>query len=208
MKKQRIFLLSFTVITLMVISLIIVRPGGVSALNPGHDGCGTCHNLHASPGQSLTNQAVVETLCLSCHGPGGISAKKAEIHTDNAGSFSHTCTDCHNPHDCLENRFGGINLSQVGKKLDNSAYAKIDTPNSGQWYVVFESRGTDAGGASLYSFADNDEDGDGVKDGICEVCHTQTRFHRNNSFMPSHRVGMNCTTCHSHENGFLFSPGT
>lgn len=206
MKRRYLFLLSLVVV-LTAISIILFHPAGTAALNPGHESCSTCHNLHSSPGQYLTNQAVTETLCLSCHGPGGSAAKKADIHTNNSGSFSHTCTDCHNPHDNIENRFGGLNLSQVGKILDNLPYAMIDTPNSGQRYVVFESRGTDAGGTSLYSFADNDEDNDGYKDGVCETCHTQTRFHRNNTFQPSHNVGNNCTVCHSHVEGFLFSPG-
>lgn len=40
-------------------------------------------------------------------------------------------------------------------------------------------------------------------DGICEVCHTQTSYHRNNPTGDhSHNVGSVCTDCHTHENGF------
>jgi hypothetical protein len=150
-------------------------------------------------------------LCLSCHGPAGVATKKAEVHKNKDGSshapFFMTCTDCHNPHDNMGNRFGGTNLAQVGKKLDGTGDAMIPTPNSGDRYVVFESRGTDAGGPSLYSFADNDEDGDSYYDGACETCHTQALNHRNNSSgNHSHYTGTNCIACHPHD-GFFHGSG-
>jgi hypothetical protein len=42
----------------------------------------------------------------------------------------------------------------------------------------------------------------GVRDGICEVCHTQTLFHRNAVPDPHHNTGATCTSCHPHEAGF------
>ncbi|RJR16408.1 MAG: CxxxxCH/CxxCH domain-containing protein [Nitrospiraceae bacterium] len=46
-------------------------------------------------------------------------------------------------------------------------------------------------------------DGNGVYDGICEVCHTQTFYHRNNpSGNHSHNNGVKCTVCHTHSEGF------
>ena len=51
------------------------------------------------------------------------------------------------------------------------------------------------------SFADNNA----TYDGICEVCHTQTNYHRNDdSGDHSHKPMANCVGCHSHENGFRF----
>ncbi len=64
-----------------------------------------------------------------------------------------------------------------------------------------------SGGSNEHSFA-GDVDGDGLYQGPCEVCHTRTRHHRNNDNFPAdadhtHNVGIKCTFCHKHENGFL-----
>ncbi|HEC16234.1 MAG TPA: hypothetical protein ENI99_06625, partial [Sedimenticola sp.] len=75
--------------------------------------------------------------------------------------------------------------------------AEINTPNSGRKPVkLFRPVGPN----SLV-------DGDDVYDGPCEVCHTKTRHHRNNDDNPEqadhrHNVGMQCTFCHKHVNGF------
>jgi len=75
---------------------------------------------------------------------------------------------------------------------------EINTPNSGRKPVkLFRPVGPN-------TFADGDE----VYDGPCEVCHTKTRHHRNNNDNPeqadhSHNVGIKCTLCHKHKNGFL-----
>jgi len=63
------------------------------------------------------------------------------------------------------------------------------------------------GGSNEHSFA-GDVDGDGLYQGPCEVCHTRTKHHRNNNDFPgdadhTHNVGLKCTQCHKHENGFL-----
>lgn len=49
-------------------------------------------------------------------------------------------------------------------------------------------------------------DGDGTYNGICEVCHTQTTYHRNNaSGDHTHNVATKCTLCHDHKEGFKAS---
>lgn len=69
----------------------------------------------------------------------------------------------------------------------------ITTPNSGKKATKFF-RETGAN-----SFAD----GNAVYDGICEVCHTQTIFHKNAAGGDHlHNVGIKCTNCHLHANGF------
>jgi hypothetical protein len=41
-------------------------------------------------------------------------------------------------------------------------------------------------------------------DGICEICHTQTSYHRNDaSGDHTHNAGTNCVECHTHESGFM-----
>lgn len=212
--KQRRYILMFGLLgsAAIVGAFFFFSPGGASALNPNHVSCSTCHNLHSAPGQALSSEAVVETLCLSCHGPAGIATKKAEVHTNKAGgsySFTMTCTDCHNPHDNEMNDLGGTNLSHVGKPLSaNNGYAAINTPNSGMRDVVFESRGTGDSSPSLHSFADGDEDGNGRYDGACEVCHTLAGHHRNSAVGDhEHYKGETCTGCHPHDGNFLPTGG-
>jgi len=44
-------------------------------------------------------------------------------------------------------------------------------------------------------------DGDTTYDGVCEVCHTQTKYHRNDGTGSAHYGGENCRRCHSHLDG-------
>ncbi len=81
-----------------------------------------------------------------------------------------------------------------GKLIKSS----IATPSSGKKQVKFF---RDAG---LNSFAD----GDSTIDGICQVCHTQTTYHKSDgSGAGSHNAATKCTTCHSHGNGFKGTGG-
>jgi hypothetical protein len=175
--------------------------------NPSHE-CVDCHGTIGPDDDPTTGGPdIIELLCLSCHGPAGISTRKAEVHMTRNGDY--TCVDCHNPHYNPENWLGGQNLMMVGQ-IDYDVWpwiAKIQTPNSGLREVVFEVRGVDAGDPSLHSFADSDEDANGYYDGVCETCHTQTAHHRNDAEDLSHYTGSTCTTCHPHENGFTASGG-
>jgi predicted CXXCH cytochrome family protein len=205
--KKKLLILGFVLVFIVTIAVFFTtRSDHTEALNPGHGTCSICHSIHGAPGQSLTNEAVVEVLCLSCHGPAGISSLKADVHQNSSGStysFRMTCMVCHNPHDNMQNWLVGINLKSVGRKISGSIDARISTPNSGIRDVVFESRGTNVGDPSLHSFADDDEDGNGIYDGACEVCHTQTRFHHNDSSgNHRHQTGRTCTSCHAHDNYF------
>jgi len=204
MKKRLAILLFMVAASALLISL---TPGKPEALNPNHQ-CSYCHSVHGAPGPQLLNNTVVETLCLTCHGPAGISTLKADVHQNDSPTqypaFRITCTGCHDSHDNRPNWLGGTNLELVGRSQDGTGLAKIDTPNSGIRNTVFESRGTNVGDPSLHSFADADEDGNGVYDGICEVCHTLTKFNRNNSSGGhKHNTGKTCTNCHAHVDYFL-----
>jgi predicted CXXCH cytochrome family protein len=180
--------------------LLLVLPEGAESLIPEHD-CSFCHNIHGASGfGALLKNEVVETLCLTCHGPGGTSTLKADVHSNDSPTsypaFSFTCTDCHDSHSNRTNWLGGTNIKLV--------HPKISTPNSGVLNAVFESRGDDAGEPTLHSFADNDQDQNGEYDGICEVCHTLTKHHRNNpDGGHKHHTGETCTRCHEHVDNFI-----
>ena len=59
-----------------------------------------------------------------------------------------------------------------------------------------------------YTGADSFADGDSTRSGICEVCHTQTKYYRRNGTgLANHSGGVNynrkdCSSCHSHAAGF------
>lgn len=199
--------ISALLVALSLSATVLLWPSSVTSLIASHQ-CAFCHNVHGATGSPLLSNAQVETLCLTCHGPGGISTLKAEVHKNEIRSsypaFRITCRQCHDPHDNVASWTSGTNIKLVGGVTSSLGYAQIVTMNSGTRYVAFQSRGTDAGQQSLHSFADADQDGNGYYDGVCETCHTLTKFHRNNpSGGHSHNTGKTCTLCHPHTNFFL-----
>jgi hypothetical protein len=56
----------------------------------------------------------------------------------------------------------------------------------------------------INSFAD----GDTTYNGVCEVCHTQTKYHKNDGTGEPHYPAVRCTICHSHVDGFAPSDHT
>jgi len=97
--------------------------------------------------------------------------------------MSSNCLTCHAPH-------GSANLAGVRET--------IRTTDRSERPVVFVNR------TGLNSFAD----GDAAYDGVCEVCHTATKYHtRDGSGFVNHSGGFDlsgtdCTACHTHQTGF------
>ncbi len=103
---------------------------------------------------------------------------------DGDGLFHHgeDCLVCH------DLRQAGPNLSLIPQT--------VTTTNSGDRAVVFTAR------EGANSFAD----GDAVFDGICEICHTSTTYHRNDaSGDQTHYTASKCVDCHTHRSEF--APG-
>ncbi|HLB25574.1 MAG TPA: hypothetical protein VJM83_04530, partial [Nitrospirota bacterium] len=106
----------------------------------------------------------------------------ADCHTETTHRGGN-CLTCHETH-------GRLNAKTVR--------AKVRTPDHSERDVSFR------GYTGAHSFAD----GDGARDGICEVCHTQTMYYRQDGTgFANHSGGVNqdgkdCTACHSHANGF------
>jgi len=93
------------------------------------------------------------------------------------------CLVCHQAHDT-------VNIDGIREH--------IRTPNRCSVEVRF----------LRYTGDNSFSDGDGVYDGVCEVCHTQTLYYRNDGTgFANHSGGQNydrqdCTACHSHADGF------
>ena len=117
------------------------------------------------------------------------------------------CADCH-----TEATHKGINCMNCHQAHNTGNIEgireKVRTTNFSTVNVKF----TSLTGAN--SFAD----GDATHDGICEVCHTTTKYYRSDgSGFANHSGGYNydgkdCTACHSHRTGFgktmVFQGGT
>lgn len=174
------------IIFAIIVTLVLV-PLCVVALSPPHDStnsmdCNKCHKVHPSTKAAIGTPVGNENLCRSCHNPTGSS--DAEVHAHADKSYEN-CTTCHSVHDQEQ----AANGSAYGKYVSST----ILTPNSGVKSVVFK------GPTGPNSFAD----GDSNYNGICEVCHTKTAYHRNNaSGDHTHYAGQNCADCHPHTAGF------
>ncbi|MCL7489194.1 MAG: CxxxxCH/CxxCH domain-containing protein [Desulfobulbaceae bacterium] len=197
--------------------------------SPSISGCLDCHDLTAVgwpkfipepyPGYVPRDPAVLENentpfnlKCWECHSGTTVTAGGTPVTLENMathssltmgstkyGEWAVGCTVCHNAHSQ-----GG----QPGRKFIWN-FARLDqievyggkTPKSGKKTIVFN------GPTGPNSFAD----GDGTYDGICEVCHTQTKYFRNDGSGSDQnhggRNGSNCMLCHNHVNGFAHGGG-
>ncbi|RME36737.1 MAG: hypothetical protein D6788_10950, partial [Planctomycetota bacterium] len=158
-------------------------PGDPLSLADGNVECTTCHDVHnadsggANQGAGdgmLLRSANDETLCQRCH-------TDHMIHSP-AGDWQPTCRDCHDVHDPSNG-----NLSLVADTIFNRTLG-VDKP------VVFTAR------SGPNSFDDGDPS---ANDGICQVCHTATAYHRHDGTGVPHNDGVDCTSCHPHSNGFI-----
>lgn len=95
-------------------------------------------------------------------------------------------------------------------------YVELGQTSTG--YVVADAMQWAGPYASVVFTARPDQfaDGDTTYDGICEVCHTTTRYYGNDGSGAEHPLysmddggggpGSDCILCHSHSNNFLHSP--
>jgi len=107
------------------------------------------------------------------------------------------CTDCHTQATHMGNN---CQTCHVAHNTGNTKGIRqsIRTPDLTPVKVTF----------SRYTGANSFADGGGTHDGICEVCHTQTKYYRRDGTgFANHSGGVNqsgrdCTICHSHSTGF------
>ncbi len=153
-----------------------------TAQDPPHNqdngiSCTTCHVF------DFFFQTDPDTTCLSCHNPLGV----IPVTTHGTAGNALQCITCHDPHTQEQEAAHGSTYSKLIRTL-------VATPFSGDRPVKLMAS------SGPHSFAD----GDGEYDGICEVCHTQTDYHRNNpTGNHEHNVAKRCTACHIHGAGFL-----
>jgi hypothetical protein len=124
-----------------------------------------------------------------------ISLDYPYLRASNAGNT--LCSDCH---------------AQITHRGDNCQTCHA-AHNTGNIKGIRESLRTSNHSSVAVRFlgltgANSFADGDGTHDGICEVCHTQTKYYRRDGTgFVSHSGGFDyngkaCTNCHGHSNGF------
>ena len=159
---------------------------GLPPLRDGRVECLTCHAPHransggANDGAgdgTLLRGANDGTLCRTCH-------TEHTGHTPFA-SWQPTCEECHDSHD-PDNE----NLALVATSVYNQTLG-VDKP------VVFTSR----------SGPDGFGDSGSGDDGICQVCHTETTYHRHDGSGAGHYNGADCAECHDHAAGWMPTGG-
>ena len=204
---MRRFILSLALAPLVVGALMFRAEDAPAAavFNTNHD-CSFCHGVHGGDATQLLANPVVESLCLSCHGPGGPATIKADIHTNDTGNscctpFRVSCRDCHDPHSNQINWRGGTNLMLMRDSVAWPRDTTIKRP------VTFESRGTNVGDPEFRSYCDGTGEG-GVWDRVCDTCHDPTvnRHKYTDPGNHNHQVGRTCTRSGCHEHATAFNP--
>lgn len=195
--------LTILLAVLLMMTSLLADPEVADASS--HSGVVDCNYCHKTYGNSLG--ALRAAICLSCHGPGGASTLRAAAHANL------DCKDCHASHGGRENWLGSVNIKSLRGHIDKTGQHSdenleygyvtfmIKAPAENYAQVVFTSRGTGVGEPSLHSFADGDQDRNGIYDGICEVCHLEFLYQNEQASGP-HHIGETCTACHLHSNGF------
>jgi len=150
---------------------------------------------------TLLRRTAGAQLCTDCH---NLPTHSSRSTSTDYGSWAVDCLACHTPH-----RTKNVYLIEES----------LSTPSSGVKSVKFhyDDRATETNPGSApgdFSFLGDRSDPGGAgtnspyDDGICEACHTKTKFWRNTSDQDhAHNAGVRCIKCHSHEGGFFGGGG-
>jgi hypothetical protein len=160
--------------------LLPSAPNQLEAQTPKH-GCDVCHNLHGGSYSALSDHAVAEELCITCHGDGGPQGvpKQEGIHDGLKHTTPTSCWDCHD-----HEGSAGSNLFMIPE-------VREDLPQGGSATVTFQNNAAQADFIGT--------------EGVCYVCHTDPGTQANG--FAGHNGPDVCTNCHTHDGGFQGAGG-
>jgi hypothetical protein len=133
--------------------------------------------------------ADIENRCKVCHTLGGRAGGMPDVglHVVDAGATVIGCGKCHDPHNVSPNTGRNAGLIRLAVR-----WPTVQTE------VAYPASPTNPLIATVPPYA-----------GICQVCHTATRYHRNDGTGAAHFPDQVCTaTCHPHGNQFRHGVGT
>ena len=197
MAKRTVFFGLYIILILLPISAQAVQPHDAS----NGVRCTDCHEIIKQGGKlqvNLPQGEEQEAVCKTCHSPGGEAETMSNVgnHLVNGGETIIDCGSCHNPH-----------------RLETTTDPHTDTEAANLKLIRGKTKHVD-GALNLAIFQQSpehfafDEDNE-PWNGICQTCHTQTNHHTNDdSADHSHFIDTTCTSCHSHEEGFMPGGGT
>jgi hypothetical protein len=183
---------------------------GSSGHNASHGAdCVNCHfgtgSAHA--GWGVPRGADQQTACESCHNESGEAQTKLNfaIHTGNKYSADVDCGSCHEVHNnfdftTTDTHTGGVTAANVEWFRPNTTkYVAGAGGALGDEDALFQAK------TGFYAW----DDANAPWNGICQTCHTNTDWHRNDDshpdHPPSHAHNMpsdDCRGCHPHTDGF------
>lgn len=188
MRGGRVGIVAFVLASCLSM-LPIAGTAWAQATNPhANEGSGNtyskCEECHVGHTSQPSNDFLLKqsNVCNSCHIPAG-GAPVVSTHQ------TRSCESCHNPH-----KSTNLHLVKTTVDIDPDSLITDNQP------VIL----TDSTGVNSYA------DGDTTYNGICEVCHTTTKYHRNDGSGQAHNDAQNCfvSDCHAHDsagNAFLAS---
>ncbi len=156
--------------------------------------CTACHDAtsaHIGPASTKRLLVAGNGLCDSCHTTAsGKGLPEARIDLPVHGPFAHytttadsragECAGCHDTH-------GTTNRASVRTVINGQTINYTNTSTGFRVTVP---------------------NGNGIYNGLCQVCHTKVKYFRNNAPPSlSHNGGKNCLSCHTHKTvSFAFAP--
>lgn len=176
-------------------------------------GCYTCHSSAAqhSPAASATDPfrlgayaTNTNGLCLQagCHDTPTIQAHTKAITGSTKtwpNNYDYKCVDCHDPH-------GDTNYYMVRSHISAPLTSTDATIGSDSYGTPQDTANITA--VTFTALTGNATNSYGVStatNGICEICHNQTKagyYRRGINETNTHNTGTRCTTCHKHSDGF------
>jgi hypothetical protein len=129
----------------------------------------------------------VEAKCRSCHSATGPASTMPNVglHVVNGGTTVIGCGKCHEPHNVEANTGRGNGLLRLAVRWPTATIPISYPASPGNRFIAT---------SAPYN-------------GICQVCHTQTKHHRNDGTGADHYPSTACTDCHQHQNRFAHGAG-
>ncbi len=146
-------------------------------------------NSGAKPAGSglLLRRTLGGQLCMDCH---NLPTHSSQYTGTTYGNWAVDCLTCHRAHFTL-------NIFLIE--------GSVLTPSSGKPTISFWEDDRSGGTNPIRSYLGNrfPPDNHPWHDGICEACHTRTKYHRNDeSGDHTHNADRRCVNCHPHNQGF------